>query len=174
MSFLRSAAAWERTEVGGTDKLVLLALADFENDKNGKCYPSREDIAEKCGVSVPTVRRALAQLKAAGLVSWIEGRSGIANEYTFKFAKKQGATSPTGQNDPVIGSNLSPHRVKLTPQPGINQESTGVKPKAPSGHTDRKQRQLPPDRQLEQIRRWRADQTARPKENVSPSAGGHW
>jgi hypothetical protein len=68
--------AWEQP-VGGSEKLVLLRLADHAND-DGLCWPSQDTMHVKCGVSERTVRESLGKLEGRGLISrtprWREGR----------------------------------------------------------------------------------------------------
>lgn len=66
---LRYLVAAFKTRVGNpTRKLVLLKLADNANDA-GICWPSLSRIAEDTELSRDTVRRSIADLAAAGLVS---------------------------------------------------------------------------------------------------------
>lgn len=73
MSF--RAVAWAFDEVRGlsaTEKLVLLALAEFSNDDN-ETWRSREEIGTRAECSIATVERAIARLKDTGLVA-LSGR----------------------------------------------------------------------------------------------------
>lgn len=63
-----TAWAWRQAIDDPSAKLVLLSLADEAND-DGECFTSTRDaIAARCGVSVATVKRRVAQLAAAGLL----------------------------------------------------------------------------------------------------------
>jgi hypothetical protein len=55
-------------ELSPTEKLVALAVLHHRNSDTGKCFPSRERLALVCGLSVRVVQRALAQLKADGVL----------------------------------------------------------------------------------------------------------
>lgn len=61
-------------EVKPVERMVLLYLADraradhAEGDGTQQAWPSRQSIADAAGVSLSTVRRAIAQLNAAGLI----------------------------------------------------------------------------------------------------------
>lgn len=46
--------AW-RTELQAGPRLVLLAVCDNANDE-GNCFPSVQNLADKCGLSVRAVR----------------------------------------------------------------------------------------------------------------------
>ena len=49
-------------------RMVLIALADFHNDKEGKAWPSYAALAERAKTNRSTVMRALAQFEADGLI----------------------------------------------------------------------------------------------------------
>ncbi len=57
MSVKLMAKAWE-AEIGGTELLVLLSLADFANDE-GECFPSLDTIAKKAKVSRSALKYVL-------------------------------------------------------------------------------------------------------------------
>jgi hypothetical protein len=49
MSIAASAWVWENSLTKGSEKLVLLALADYANEA-GQCWPSIATIARRCGL----------------------------------------------------------------------------------------------------------------------------
>lgn len=53
----------------GTEKLVMLALADAASDE-GACWPMVATIAKKCGISERTVFRVADKMREAGHISW--------------------------------------------------------------------------------------------------------
>lgn len=57
-------AAWS-LKLSSTDKLVLLALADWSND-DGLCWPSMAQLAEKSGLTGRAIRTSIGRLKEAG------------------------------------------------------------------------------------------------------------
>lgn len=58
---------WKVTNTAGTERLVLLALADAANDR-GYCWPSIQTLAIKAGVSRRYVIEILKSLEAKGLL----------------------------------------------------------------------------------------------------------
>ena len=61
-----------------TEKLVGMALALHIDKKTGKIRARQESIAQECGVSTRTVRRAIASLVAEGILSSQQtGRSAV-------------------------------------------------------------------------------------------------
>ena len=67
MSIMQMVLAWKVRDVSGTDKLVLLALADWANDE-GLCWPSLDTLAEKSSLNRRTVMNAIGRLENAGLI----------------------------------------------------------------------------------------------------------
>lgn len=59
--------AW-KTELGGNDKLVLLALCDFANDE-GVCYPSLSTLQSKAGIGKTTLTYILSAFEKIGVIS---------------------------------------------------------------------------------------------------------
>jgi hypothetical protein len=64
MSIKLMTAAWT-LEVSATEKLVLLALADWAND-DGHCWPSMSQLAAKSGLTDRAVQKAIQRLAADG------------------------------------------------------------------------------------------------------------
>lgn len=57
------------TTISGHAKLVYMALTS-RTSRNNASWPSHALIAKECGVSVTTVKNALAELRELGLVTW--------------------------------------------------------------------------------------------------------
>ena len=70
------ARVWEHARVGGTDLLVLLALAEHVRPgAHPCCYPSKHELARLARTSKRTVDACLARLVAAGEVIEIDWRA---------------------------------------------------------------------------------------------------
>lgn len=67
MSFHLVNLAWQR-DIRATQKIVLLALADYAQQSTGECFPSMRALSAKCGLSTSAVRAQIKALIAAGLV----------------------------------------------------------------------------------------------------------
>lgn len=74
MSVKLMAQVWE-LNLESTEKLVLLALADFANDE-GRCYPSLGRVAFKCGRSARQAWRIFSLLREKGLIVPVEQGGG--------------------------------------------------------------------------------------------------
>jgi len=68
MSVRLMAAVFQASVGSPTDKLVLLALADFADGDGGSIYPSLATLAAKCDLTVRACRLALRRLEKAGLL----------------------------------------------------------------------------------------------------------
>lgn len=74
MSVKLMAQVWE-LELESTEKLVLLAMADFANDE-GRCYPSLSRVAQKCGRSSRQAWRIFSALREKMLIVPVEQGGG--------------------------------------------------------------------------------------------------
>ena len=67
MSVKAIAWAWEQEALSGSQKLLLVALADHAND-DGECWPGNRSLARKCGVHLATIKRTKQQLVEGGYI----------------------------------------------------------------------------------------------------------
>ena len=68
MSYKLAKAALHLEGLPTTQKIVLIALADYANDETGECWPAQETIAGLCGMSRKTVNQSVKALTDKGLV----------------------------------------------------------------------------------------------------------
>lgn len=130
----------EHRRAGGFAQAVLAYLADCMNDQTGRCYPSREKIAEYFSApdepcTVKRVERALARLRALGFISSVRvpysrqtdtrKEGGWHNAYTL-VGFETGVTS---------ASDVTP-KTYVTPamERGHPQNVQGVTPNLERGH----------------------------------------
>jgi hypothetical protein len=66
MSVTAMAWVWENSQSGGTDRLVLLAIADSADHDGSNAFPAVATIAKKCQVSARTVQRSIRTLVEMG------------------------------------------------------------------------------------------------------------
>jgi hypothetical protein len=99
---LISSYEWEHG-LSGRAVAVYRWLAWRENVDTGRCDPSHHDIAQGTGFGVTTVRKALEELREAGLVTW----KGRARD------RDRGRTSNAYYLTPTVGG-----RTDLTPRDG--------------------------------------------------------
>lgn len=72
MSVRIMANVWEHPGINSTQKIVLLALADWANDE-GMCWPSIQRIADKCCLTTRAVQKALRAMEEMGLLRYEDG-----------------------------------------------------------------------------------------------------
>lgn len=68
MSIIQQAPVWYTATLAPNQRLVALALADFADDP-GRCYPSMQRIADKCGYSRRQTSRIVKELRDLGYVT---------------------------------------------------------------------------------------------------------
>ena len=112
MSFQAMTWAAEQ-KLPSKEKLVLLMLANCHNADSGRCDPSHKKLAERCGLSVATVKRAIGELEKKKILI-IKNRKiedvFLSNYYilNFEVVCSQGAD---GRVTVTIGSVHSEPRV---------------------------------------------------------------
>jgi hypothetical protein len=72
MSIRIMANVWEHPGINSTQKLVLLALADWANDE-GMCWPSIQRIADKCSLTTRAVQKSLRAIEDMGMLRYEDG-----------------------------------------------------------------------------------------------------
>lgn len=120
MSTLATAWAMRVEGLSPTAKFVLIVLADAHNGHSGECYPSVARIAETTGFSESTVKYAVRDLEADGLISRAiqndpNGRTkGV--QYTLSIPQARGQEqTPRGHLTRGEGSSDEGGRGHLTP-----------------------------------------------------------
>jgi hypothetical protein len=73
-------------------KLVLAQLKDYRNRQTGQCNPRRAALAAALGTSEDSIKRALIELRRAGLVESKKGQRG--NSYVILSTVSAGADPP--------------------------------------------------------------------------------
>lgn len=91
--------AWAVTGISPVVQLVLLCLADHHNEATGRCDPSIARISARTKLSGRSVERAIAALKAVGLVG-SEARPGKRPMYALHLdITAETPVSVTGVNE---------------------------------------------------------------------------
>lgn len=122
-----------RSKLPMTEKMVLLCLADFANDR-GECWPAVETIAGKCSCSDRTVQKAIKQLAKWGFLGIIS-KPGRPHTYTIdpRISFTPEKSSPPKMSAKGV-KNLRSRGEAGSPKPSSNhQEPSEVK----SADTDR-------------------------------------
>lgn len=105
MSFPAMGAVLSSGLTDPTETHVLLALAYFQNETDGRCFPSTAAIARVSRVSPNFVRRSLKNLEAAGLISSSQ-RPGCQRSFVLHLdrlpkTKKESESLPVAEPKPI-------------------------------------------------------------------------
>lgn len=100
------AVAWALGQkIPGTNKLVLIALANYADEETGHCWPSVERISKQASCSPRSVHTYVAALKRNGYVDVRSGRSKAGsvrtNDYWLLMDRKPTAWVSVKQPDPT-------------------------------------------------------------------------
>lgn len=124
---------WEASESTGSDRLVLLALADFCNE-SAECYASYGKLIEKTRLGRMTIHRSLKRLQEIGeleMVSQGDVGMGSREANTWRLPKMHKYQSDTCAQSTSI--NLIPVKYQSDTTTIHNNTSTiGTTPAAPS------------------------------------------
>lgn len=107
MSIKLMTAAWEREDISSTQKLVLLALADWANDE-GLCWPSITRLAAKASLTSRAVQKAIRSLEEVGFIRRVEV-FGKGNQYWISI--------PLNEVHPCTTFTPPLNEVHPTPEP---------------------------------------------------------
>lgn len=116
-------------------RMVLIALADFHNDKEGKAWPSVAALSERAKVERKTVIRALAQFEAAGLITEV-GRQGKTRQikvWSMPIGKQMSLDLGDQQKGKEKGTHQTPLKSAAT---GTLKEYLPVPERVPGGYTE--------------------------------------
>lgn len=139
MSLRVMSLVWENFKRGGSEKLALLAMADWCNDQGGSLRPSMRAIAAKIGVSEKQARVVIHRLIDGGYLTVIGnahgGKPGQSRHYRLNV--EQLLTPPLEGTTPPQVRNPS-RKLVFTPPPERSQTTS-----EPSG-TVRERKSAPP------------------------------
>ena len=146
MSIKLMSQAWD-AEIGGTELLVLLSLADFANDE-GECFPSLDTIAKKAKIGKSTLKYILKAFEDLGAIErerrYRENGSQTSTrykilrlditkeEYQKAYQKARGYTKKEGGGHTVAGGS---HDV-ATQKNGKNEQIVARGEATLSGHLE--------------------------------------
>jgi Helix-turn-helix domain len=138
---------WEHSRSTGTDRLVLLAIADCASDDGGQAWPSRTSLARKAAIDDKTVRRAILRLVTLGELK-VKTNAGPAGANLYRVimkeggqralrgAERPGAERPGRQSARGAGSPNGGGTVP--PEPSLNRPSTTGSLRSPAADEQRR------------------------------------
>lgn len=123
MSIRVMSNVWERSKQSGSSLLLLLALADWCDDR-GLCWPSYDKLAEKVRMSDRQTKRLVKQLETQGelIVKRRKNRSNLfilAERYTGGCQ----LVTPGGDTDDTLRGDIA-----MSPDPSLirKRHATGI------------------------------------------------
>jgi DNA-binding transcriptional MocR family regulator len=84
---------WEGAQLGGTDLLMLLAIADNANDA-GICWPGIKYLAHKTRVSERQAQRLINKLENEGYIEISERKGGKSKSSLYRITERVTSMSP--------------------------------------------------------------------------------
>lgn len=120
MSVSLMAEAW-RMAIPTTEKMVLLCLCDFANDR-GECWPSVDTLAGKCSLSDRTVQKAIKQLREWGIIAThdVPGRPHMFTVNPRSSFTPENASPPKMTAKPP--KEIHPRGEAASPEPSKNHQ----------------------------------------------------
>lgn len=98
---------WDYFNIGGSEKLVMLAMADWCNDKGGSLYPSISAIAKKTCTSESQARRVIHSLINKGYILVVGNSMGGAQNMTRHYQIVLARLTPSVDATPCIDATPS-------------------------------------------------------------------
>jgi hypothetical protein len=143
MSIKVMSLVWEKFPEGGSDMLVMLAMADWCNDEGLSLHPSHAAVAKKCRMSRVQAQRIVKSLVDNGWLDVIGNQFGGAPGTTKKYRLNvEKLRADDGyQDDTGITSDTG-----ITEDTGITQVRDGYHPGASTGITGDTQTTIEPSR----------------------------
>lgn len=128
MSIRLMTQVWESAPVEGGPLLVLLALADFA-DERGMCWPSVKTLARRSRMSRTHVQRILRGLETANLITTKTADQGYGvNRYRIHLTGKgHKMLPPLHDGECCPGATpMLPRTTNEPPEPSDKQTETGI------------------------------------------------
>lgn len=132
MSIKLMTAVFENEELGPTERLVMLALADHAGE-DGSCYPSIERLRKRTGLSERAVQSNVKKLSEKGYIRVsVGGGKGNSNLYFISAnpapnagysTPNPAAGAPRSKCTPAAGAPQTPQQVRANPAAGAPEPS---------------------------------------------------
>lgn len=115
---------WDHSPVGGTERLVLLAIADCADDAGANAWPSVATLARKVRLDERTVQRVIRRLVDGGHLAVSASAGGrSSNRYTV-IIREEPAAAPAGPADGSGVQNRTPDGIDGGEYPHPRQDAT--------------------------------------------------
>lgn len=145
MSVRVMSLVWDNFKTGGSEKLAMLAMADWCNDQGGSLHPSMRAIADKIGLSEKQARRVIHSLIEQGYISVVGnnfgGDPGQSRLYRLNVEKLtttpvEGRGKDATKNHPEVIEPLPPMSPLpcMGPLPPVSIDPSHGCPSTPPAH----------------------------------------
>lgn len=130
------ACTWaSKQNLPSLQKLVLIMLANHANGDTGQCNPSHGRLAERCGMSVTTVKKMIFELEKSGKLR-IEHRSiervNLSNQYILAIPVYREATEGGSGDDLGVGRHATTKQEAFKQEIETKKDSSKTKNKKAS------------------------------------------
>jgi hypothetical protein len=110
---------WEHSQAGGTELLLLLAIADY-SDERGYAYPSVPTLSRKIRMSSRNTQYLLQKLEASGELEIKRGAGrGGSNLYRVKILHPPANLAPCSPLHPTPETGFTPPLKPTSPEPSL-------------------------------------------------------
>ncbi len=87
MSIRVMTMVFDRYPVGGSERLLALAMADHARDDGTRIWPSLDELARKTMQSRSTVQRQISKMLASGWLERVSDRTGRGHTNEYRIAQ---------------------------------------------------------------------------------------
>lgn len=148
---------WDNFTRGGSDKLALLAMADWCNDQGGSLHPSVSTVAKKINRTEKQAREILHRLISEGWLAVIGnengGNPGQSRQYQInveKLSTPNVDVTPPASVTPNVDVRDPSRQRSFTPNAGVSL-TTIEPPRTTSKSLRRKSAPIPADFQINEV-----------------------
>ncbi|WP_430233928.1 hypothetical protein [Nitrosomonas communis] len=136
MSVKVMSLVWDNFNRGGSEKLAMLALADWCNDQGGSLHPSIAGIAKKINTSESQARRIIHKFIDEGYLTVVAnhdgGNPGQSRHYKLNIKKlSEGSTDATPSMDATPSTDATPSMDARDPLHGCARPLAPMTPEPP-------------------------------------------
>ena len=134
MSFTHLAANFDHPPAGLTSRArVLLAYVCYRASDSGEFWQRLPRVAQHTGLSLPTVKRAVRELRKRGLLRLQRGGSGAVGCYVLDLETSinPDPSSPSTSINPDTGTSINPDpatSIRVDPSTSINPDPAPYRP----------------------------------------------
>ena len=143
------ALVWENYKAGGSEKLTMLALADWCDDNGDSLFPSIPGIARKINLSVSQVRRIIHSFINAGYLKVVAnhmgGNPGQPRHYQLNIKRLSTTCMSASSTDATPSMDAHLPLAPMTPESSLTTNKTYIAKKTKDRKKQETKKTLIPD-----------------------------